>query len=376
MSFADITRRDFLKAGGSLVLALSVLDLRTVAGGAAMAAPVAPAYKSMEDLYRERWRWDRVTRGTHCVDCYPGNCAWNVYVKDGVVIREEQAAEYPVIEAGVPDMNPRGCQKGASFSNVMYGAERIRYPLKRVGPRGSGKWKRVTWDEALGEIAEAMVDAVETTGPESVVLEMGPGNLGILQASGVSRFFVNLGATQLDVDGLIGDFNAGNYITFGKFHHVSSVDDRFHADLLLIWHMNPVYTRIPSYHFISEARYKGAEVITIAPDFSPSAVHADLYMPVQPGTDAALALGACQVILAEDLLDKGFVREQTDLSLLVRKDTGKYLRESDMKEGGREDQLYWLDEKTGKVVPAPLGTLDAGAVVPALSGTATATLAG
>ncbi|MDP3937802.1 MAG: molybdopterin-dependent oxidoreductase, partial [Deltaproteobacteria bacterium] len=78
----------------------------------------------------------------------------------------------------------------------------------------------------------------------------------------------------------------------------------------------------------------------------------------------------------EDLLDKAFVREQTDLPMLVRKDTGKYLRESDLKEGGREDQLYWLDEKTGKVVPAPLGTLDAGAVVPALSGTATATLVG
>lgn len=376
MHSGNVSRREFLKTSGSLALALTFLDLRPFTGSKAMAASPATPYQSIEDIYRGRWKWDKVTRGTHCVDCYPGNCAWNVYVKDGVVLREEQAANYPIVEVGVPDMNPRGCQKGASFSSVMYGPERIRYPLKRVGARGSGKWKRVSWDAALDEIAEAVVDAVETTGPESVILEMGPGNLGIFQATGVSKFAVLLGATALDVDGLIGDFNAGNYITFGKFHHVSSVDDWFHADLILIWHMNPIYTRIPSYHYISEARYKGTEVITIAPDFSPSAVHADLYMPVNPGTDAALALGACQVILAENLANLDFVREQTDLSILVRKDTGRYLRETDLKEGGREDQLFWLDETSGKVVPAPLATLDTGAVTPALAGTATVTLAG
>jgi anaerobic selenocysteine-containing dehydrogenase len=147
-------------------------------------------------------------------------------------------------------------------------------------------------------------------------------------------------------------------------------------DLILIWHGNPRSTRISSYHFISEARYKGAEVITIAPDFSPSAIHADRYLPVGIGTDSALALGACQVILAENLANLDFIREQTDLPLLVRTDTGRYLRESDRKkEGGREDQLYWLDEKTRKVLRAPLQTLATGAVTPALEGTATVGLA-
>ncbi len=378
MDLAQLSRREFLKAGGSVALGLSLLHrLPFEAGEASAATGTAPGprYTSFEDLYRARWKWDRVTRGTHCVDCYPGNCSWNVYVKNGIVWREEQAAPYPTVEPGVPDMNPRGCQKGASFSAVMYGAERIRYPLKRVGPRGSGKWKRISWDQALTEVADGMIDAIESTGPESVVLELGPGNLGIFQAAGVSKFMMQIGATALDVDGIIGDFNAGNYITFGKFHHVSSVDDWFHADLILIWHMNPVYTRIPSYHFISEARYKGAEVVTIAPDFSPSAIHADRYLPVSLGTDAALALGACQVILAENLMHADFVREQTDLPLLVRTDTGRYLRESDRKKEAREDQLYWLDEKTHKVVRAPLQTLATGAVTPALDGVATVRLA-
>ena len=72
------------------------------------------AYTSREDLYRQRWQWDRVVWGTHCVDCYPGNCPYRVYIKDGLVLHEEQAATYTTIEEGVPDMNPMGCQKGAA----------------------------------------------------------------------------------------------------------------------------------------------------------------------------------------------------------------------------------------------------------------------
>src|SRR3990170_1361988 len=105
-------------------------------------------YRSTEDVYRQQWRWDKVFVATHCVDCYPGNCPIRVYVRDGVVVREEQAGTLPIIEKGVPDMNPMGCQKGAAWSRLLHSPERVLHPLKRAGERGEGKWKRVSWDQA------------------------------------------------------------------------------------------------------------------------------------------------------------------------------------------------------------------------------------
>src|SRR3990170_8684588 len=118
-------------------------------------------YRSWEDLYRQQWTWDKVAWGTHCVDCYPGNCPFRVYVKEGIVWREEQAGNFEVVEKGVPDMNPMGCQKGAGWSQLLYGKERILYPLKRAGERGEGKWKRISWDDALAEVADAVLDAIQ-----------------------------------------------------------------------------------------------------------------------------------------------------------------------------------------------------------------------
>ncbi len=324
-------------------------------------------YRSWEDVYREKWTWDKVVWGTHCVDCYPGNCPFRVYVKDGIVWREEQAATFQTIEEGVPDWNPMGCQKGAAWSQQLYSPDRLAYPLKRVGERGSGKWKRITWDEATTEIADAILDAIEEQGPESIVQEGTPEVQTIVPTS---RFMGVIGGTTLDLQGSINDFSMGLHLTFGKFCPVSSADDWFHSELVLIWHMNPIYTRIPFYHFIAEARYHGAEVVTIAPDVSPSTVHADYYVPVNLATDAALALSMVQVILEEGLEDKTFIREQTDLSFLVRRDNGRYIRQPDIEGKGREDQLYYWDSSLGKPQPADRARLKLEeGQVPALEGT-------
>src|SRR3990172_5315378 len=179
------------------------------------------------------------------------------------------------------------------------------------------------------------------------------------------RFIGRLGGLSMDLDGVVGDLPMGMYEVFGKIF-ASSMDDWFHSELALIWHSNPAYTRIPYYHYVSEARYKGAEVVTIAPDFSPSAVHADWFLPVRPGTDAALALAMCKTIIDEGLHDTAFVKEQTDLSLLVRLDNQHFLRGSDLDQEGRQDQFYFFDEKTKSVVEAPRGSLDLGDVDPSL----------
>ncbi len=125
-------------------------------------------YNGWEDIYRNKWEWDEVYWGSHCVDCYPGSCPMRVYVKDGIVWREEQAGSFDTIEENVPDFNPMGCQKGASWSQSLYGPDRLLYPLKRVGERGEGKWNRVSWDDALTDIADSLVDAIQEYGPHTI----------------------------------------------------------------------------------------------------------------------------------------------------------------------------------------------------------------
>jgi DMSO reductase family type II enzyme molybdopterin subunit len=290
-----------------------------------------------------------------------------VYVRDGRIVREEQSGTYRTIEEGVPDMNPMGCQKGAAWGTRAQAKDRLLHPMQRRGERGSGKWRKITWDRALSLVADAVLDAIEEVGPASIIHETTPAQGGLMAVVAPARFNLLIGGTTLDLEGMINDFNVGQYVTFGKWA-VSSADDWFHSDTLFVWHMNPAFTRIPFCHFIAEARYRGAEVITIAPDFNASAVHADRYVGVKPGSDAALALAMCKVIVDEGLVDEAFVREQTDLALLVRTDTLRFLRGSEVEEGGREDQFYVFDEVSGEAAPAPRGTLDYGGAQPALRG--------
>jgi len=317
------------------------------------------------DTYRKKWTWDRVTWGSHSVDCYPGGCPWRVYTKDGKVIREEQAGVFTPIEAGIPDMNPMGCQKGACWSDLLDAPDRVTQPLKRIGERGEGKFKPVAWDEALNDIADAMLDAINDQGPESIITLMTPE----FAASGARLFSDALGSPTTDGNAEFQDFSPGYHMTFGLFDPVSTMDDWFLAELTLIWHANPVYTNIHWYHYLAESRYNGGEIVTIAPDYSPSAIHADYHLPVRIGTDAALALAMCKVIIDAGLYNKQFVQEQTDMPLLVRTDTGRFLRGTDLADDDRDDQFFWADGQSRVVVGAPRHTLAAAGVNPALEGT-------
>ena len=323
--------------------------------------------------YRDHWSWDRIGWASHCIDCYPGNCPMRVYVKDGVALREEQCGTMPAIEQGVPDMNPMGCQKGVAWASMHYSQERVLYPMKRDGERGSGKWKRITWDEALTEVADSVIDAIEEKGPESIIHLSGC-NTPTGGIVGRGRFAGLLGALTMDLNAEMNDFAPGHYLTYGIFDPVSSIDDWFHSELIFIWFSNPSYTRIPHQHYILEARFNGAEVVTVAPDSNASSIHSDYFIPVAPGTDAALALGMAQVVIEEKLYDEPFMKDQTDLPLLVRLDTRTYLRGNEVEDGGRDDQFYWYDAKTGGVVAAPRGDLSLGDIDPALEGTFKAAL--
>ncbi len=331
-----------------------------------------PGGHATADGYRSRWTWERVTCGTHCLNCLAG-CPYRVFTRDGQVAFEEQAGTIDPVTGGVPDMNPLGCQKGGAWSAQLTSEDRVLHPLRRVGERGSGQWEEISWDEALAEVAEAVVTAIDEDGPESVVFEESVEG-GLLAQAPFLRLAALLGAVTLDANGLVNDFPTGQHLTFGKFSCASTVDDTFLADVLLLWHSNPAYTSIPYHHFISEARYRGARVVAIAPDYNASAVGSDLHVPVRPGTDAALALAMCRVLLDEDLWDRPFATTQTDLPLLVRTDTGRYLRQRDLRAGGDEEVFHVWDGAAG-LTAAPRGTLDLGGLVPDVDGTHTVTLA-
>ncbi|MBI5949699.1 MAG: molybdopterin-dependent oxidoreductase [Chloroflexi bacterium] len=296
--------------------------------------------------YGDRMSWDAVHWGTHCVDCYPGGCPMRVFVKDGVIVREEPSGTLPMIDPAVPDFNPMGCMQGTCWSLSLDGPDRAQYPLKRAGERGEGKWERISWDQALSEIADALIDAIEDHGPRSIVRE---GTPEAVVGGPTGRFFDLVGGQTMDLSAVISDVNTGVYASFGKSHVEGSADDWFHSELLLIWNSNPVYTRIPFYHFMSEARYNGAEIINISPDVNASHTHADYQVNLEGATDAAFGLSLVQVMFAEDIADWDFLREQTDMPLLVRTDNHRFLRQTDVEGRGREDQLYHWHPENGLV---------------------------
>ena len=365
-----VTRRDFLRAAGSIT---GTLFLASCGIGAGPGKKQIPSYRTWEDLYRDQYGWDHVARSTHSANC-TGSCSWMVYVKDNVIVREEQAADYPPIHPDLPDYNPRGCQKGACYVEYVYGAQRLKTPLRRVGERGEGKWKKITWEDAFDEIAEKTLDTIYRHGPDklaffTVIPAMSP----VSFAAG-ARFAHFAGGPVLSFYDWYCDLPPGEPMTWGVQTEACECADWFHSRYIVLWGSNINATRIPDAHFAWEARYAGAKVACISPDYNASAIHTDLYLPIRPGTDAVLALGMAKIIVDEGLYDAAYVKEQTDLPFLVVEATGRFLRESDLKEGGRDDLFYVWDQRAGRAAGAPGSqgsgerTLVLGTVDPALEG--------
>ncbi|AUX10010.1 nitrate reductase subunit alpha [Halalkaliarchaeum desulfuricum] len=363
-SEGGLDRRRFLQGTGLAALAGAsglgaASELLNFGGLETVDDPIGNyPYREWEDLYREEWDWDSVARSTHGINC-TGSCSWNVYVKNGQVWREEQASDYPDINPDLPTNNPRGCQNGACFSDYVNADHRVKYPLRRTGERGEGKWERISWDEALEEIAEHVIEKVqegEYDGIDSYtpIPAMSP----VSFASG-TRFVNLLGGVSHSFYDWYCDLPPGQPLTWGHQTDNAESSDWYNADYLIAWGSNINMTRIPDAKYFTESRYGGAKTVGVFSDYSATAIHTDEWLSPDYGTDAALALGMARVIVEEELYDEAHLKEQTDMPILVREDTGKFLRADDVgiDADDPEHAMVMVDADDNlRVAPGSLGT--------------------
>lgn len=347
-------RRNFLKFSGvtaTMVASQGSLFAKTGAMKVENGKENYPNTNYTEEMYRNEFSF---TRGKvedtgyayHCVNCQ-GNCAWEIWSHNGVVTRENQSAKYPSINPNIPDFNPRGCNKGVQHSQVMYEKDRILYPMKRVGKRGEGKWKRVSWDDAASDVAQQIFDVMTDPkrGPDKLMVHAGTGLLTEGRRGGPLRFSTMLGANRIYPSSYLGDMFSGAAIAYGEGNVGCTWDFMYNVDTAVMWGGNPSVSRIPDAHFVWEGKYNGAKVIVITPEFNGSAKSADLWIPIKAGSDNILAASVIHEILKDKMYKPEFMKRFTDLPFLVIKDTKKLLRRSDMQEASNDEEHVHFEEE-------------------------------
>ncbi len=250
-----------------------------------------------EDGYRKRWQHDKIVRSTHGVNC-TGSCSWKIYVKGGIVTWETQQTDYPRTRADLPNHEPRGCARGASYSWYLYSGNRVKYPLVRsrllklwrearvlmtpvaawksivenpekrnayVSKRGLGGFVRSTWDEVNELIASANAYTVKTYGPDRVFGFSPIPAMSMVSYAAGSRYLSLLGGVCMSFYDWYCDLPPASPQTWGEQTDVPESADWYNSGFLILWGSNVPQTRTPDAHFYTEARYKGAKSVVIMP---------------------------------------------------------------------------------------------------------------
>ncbi len=235
-------------------------------------------------------------------DC-PDTCAMLVTVKDGVAVKVRGDPTHPFTDGTL-------CTKVSYYTERTYAPDRLLHPLKRVGPKGKGEFRRVSWDEALDEIATRL-KALAAENAESILPLSYAGTMGMLQYSSMDRrFFHKLGASQLERTLCSSAGKAGIKATLGGSY---GMDPEHYVDskLILIWGSNPVTSNVHFWSRAQEAKRRGAKLVAIDPYRSLTAEKCQQHIALLPGTDGALALGMMHVLIAEGLIDHDYVSRYT-----------------------------------------------------------------
>ena len=255
--------------------------------------------KDVKKLSRERMLVSGTgieIRKSICTICDPQTqCGLDLHVKDGKIVKVEGSKEHPYSVGTL-------CSKGAATRQYIYSEDRLKTPLKRTGPRGSGKFEPISWDEALDTIAVKFNEIKLQNGPESVIF-----------FSGYTKYF------RPYLKRLAHSFGSPNYLTESSTCHRATAmaqkltfgqpggPDLKNTRCLLVWSANPFYTNPGNARAILKGRERGMKLIVVDPRVTPTTALADIHLPVRPGTDGALALSMANVIIHEKLYDRDFV---------------------------------------------------------------------
>lgn len=235
-----------------------------------------------------------------CTICDPlTQCGLNLYIKDNTIIKVEGSKENPRNEGVL-------CSKGAASRQYIYHPDRLKTPLKRVGPKGSDEFIPISWDEALDKIAEKLNDYKHRFGPETVAFYCG--------YTKWLRPFLHR---------LTHSFGSPNYLTESStcaqamymaqklnFGTLTGPDVK-NTNCLLVWSTNPFYSNVTLARKILAAKDRGMKIIAIDPRVTPMTSHSDIHLQLKPGTDGALALTMANLIINEQLYDQDFINNYT-----------------------------------------------------------------
>ena len=328
--------------------------------------------RTWEDAYRNRWSHDKIVRSTHGTNC-TGSCSWKIYVKGGIVTWETQQTDYPRTRPDLPNHEPRGCARGASYSWYLYSANRVKYPMVRGSllkhwraaravaktpvdawaniventearrewqkDRGLGGFVRSSWDEVNEIIASANIYTIKKHGPDRVIGFSPIPAMSMISYAAGSRYLSLLGGVCMSFYDWYCDLPPASPMIWGEQTDVPESADWYNSTFIIAWGSNVPQTRTPDAHFFTEVRYKGAKTVAITPDYAEISKLADLWLHPKQGTDAALAMAMGHVVLKEFFFKDGgagrsayfddYARRYTDLPMIVRlkKQTGADGRE-------------------------------------------------
>lgn len=308
-----ITRRKFLKGTAAAAATLAVSGV----GGTvlkALAEDEGSPAKAVEE---------KVFQGVCRCDC-GGGCHMNVHVRDGKVVKTSK------IEAEDP-LHTRICQRGLTHAQRIYAPDRVKYPMRRVGERGEDKWEQLTWDEAVEYICSKWKSYIDQYGNTSVMYTYGAGSY-CYDWYYTMRLFFALGSTSVfqsyDQAGL---YTAATLVTRGIYLHGNAPDDVLKSKYLFCWGANETVANQCKWAITQSAMLDhGAKLIVIDPNFTAAASKADLWVPIRPGTDAALAMAMTKIIIDEGLQDTDYLLKGTVAPFLVKESDGLFLRLSDL----------------------------------------------
>lgn len=235
-------------------------------------------------------------------DC-PDTCGLLVRLEDGRVVSVAGDKEHPFTRGSL-------CAKVLRYPERLNSPQRLLHPLRRTGPKGSGQFQQITWGQALDEIKERYQSVIENHGAEAILPYSYAGTMGLVNFNAGHAFFHKLGASKLIRTICSAAAQAGFAASLGTGPS-TDIEAAADSDLIIIWGSNTLSTNIHAWPFFRRAQKNGARIVAIDPYCNQTAARADLHLKLLPGTDAALALGMMQVLIAEDMLDHEFIARRT-----------------------------------------------------------------